>query len=281
MVLFIEELLKNKSLTMVKGVENIYVSKKTKMDLDKIYNKYAKEILARKGYPLRAVYKARILYEFSASIIKNISSIADVGGCYGYCLSQFQKLCTQRKQTKIVSTVYEMGKKYLETGPKIFPDINFIHSDKMGDKKYDLILLCDVLEHVIDYEDFLNKVGKISKKYILIWSPLELTFLRKILIRSRLFPKIEYGERHPDKHVNFWNAKETINIISNYFNILKIGYETQKNMTEKDGKEALTPRTPVFKRMFFLLMKYFPDYFYINSIGGHIIILCEVKNNHG
>lgn len=265
---------------MAKDLKSIYISKKGNIDINKIYDDYAKEVLNRKGYPLRAVYKAGLLYEFSLPVIQKISSIADIGGCYGYCLAQFQKLYEQKEQTKIKSAVYEIGKEYLIRGPKIFPQIDFIHSDKLGDEKYGLVLLCDVLEHVIDYDEFLDEIRNISQEYVLVWSPIELTPLRKILIRLKLMPKIKWGEEHPEKHVNFWDVKETMNILNDHFKILKIGYATGKHMTEKDGREIPSSKRSILKKIFYSSMKYVPDYFYIKLIGGHLMILCEVVRNN-
>lgn len=256
--------------------QNIYISDKKSFDLNKTYDEYAKEVLSRKGYPLRAAYKAWILYKFSLPIIKKISSIADVGGCYGYCLARFQKLYERKYQTKITSIVYELGEEYLKTGPKIFSDIEFVHSDKMGDKKYDLVLLCDVLEHVVDYDEFLEKIKNISKKYILLWQPAELTLFRKILIRLKLLPKIKWGQENPEHHVNFWNKKEILNILNDHFKILKIGYVTGREGAGGYSREVLPSEKSALVKIFYPLVKYIPDYLYIKLIGGSFIILCEV-----
>ena len=103
------------------------------MNFQEFYNEYAKDVLKRKGYPLRAKYKANILFEFSREMIgENISSIADIGGCYGYCVAEFQTLYESKYSCEVNSTVYELGEDFINIGSTLFPNIRFLHSDKIG-----------------------------------------------------------------------------------------------------------------------------------------------------
>lgn len=255
--------------------KNFYIDSRQDFDVDKAYDEYAKEVLARKGYPLRAEHKAEILYDFASPVMTKISTISDIGGCYGYCLNHFQQLYKKKKGAETSGSVYELGQEYLVKGPELFPKIRFIHSDKLGFEKYDLVLACDVLEHVVEYDKFIKKIKNISKKYVLVWSPLELTLFRKILIRLRLLPKIKWGRQHPEKHVNFWGEKETRDMLKRHFKILKIEFVTGREMAEGYGREVVAPKKSPLVKIFYPLVKYIPDYFYIKLIGGNMIILCE------
>lgn len=259
-------------------MENTYIDRKLNMDVDEVYDDYAKEVFGRPGYPKRAELKAVILHEFLSPHTKGISSIADVGGCFGYCINKLSSLYKNKNNLNIKDeTVYELGQEYLVRGPGIFPQINFLHASKMGNKKYDLVLLCDVLEHVVDYEEFLSQIKKITNSYVLVWSPLELTAFRRILIRLKLLPKIKWGPEHPEKHVNFWGEKEVLDILKNHFEILKVGYHTGRDMAGDYAKEVKALDKPAIVKFFSKFTKFIPDYLYIKLIGGNIIILCKSK----
>lgn len=266
------------------------------MNFQEYYNKYAKDVLKRNGYPLRAKYKAKILFEFSSERLgKNISSIADVGGCYGYCLAKFQNLYEYSVRPmgsttpesahfcKCHSIVYELGEDFINIGPTLFPNIRFFHSSKIGQKEFDLVLLCDVLEHIEDYDEFLSKVNTISKKFVLIWSPIEMSLIRKLAIFLKLEPRMKSGIDHKEGHINFWGVKDTMKLVEKHFKILKIGYQSHRSMTENDGLEHQERVEPapiaIFKKVIKYLGKCLPENLYVRLVGGHLMILGEVLEN--
>lgn len=251
------------------------------MNYQDYYNDYARDVWKRKGYPARARYKARILFRFSSEMIGgDIHSIADIGGCYGYCLDEFRNIYQRKYSNRCSAIVYELGKDYIEIGPTLFPDIKFLHSDNIGDEEFDLVLLCDVLEHVENYDDFLSRssVGK----YVLIWSPIEMGFLRRLAIFLRLVPIMKKGVDNLEGHVNFWGVRETIQIVSRHFRILGVGYESHRSMTEKDGIEQKTTTRTLWesiKSFIKRLVKWLPERFYVTLVGGHLMILGQTFEN--
>jgi hypothetical protein len=245
------------------------------MQLKEFYDLYAKDVFQRPGHPLRAKYKARRLFRFVCGSIGPPAKIADFGGCYGYCVAEFKKLYEDKYAYRPDAVVYELGADYLKIGPQLFPDINFMHSDRVGCQKYDLVLLCDVVEHVADFDAFLNRIRSCAN-LVLIWAPIEMSLLRKIAIFLKLHPNFKCGFKHKEGHVNFWGVNKTLKIISKYFKIIKVGYDSHRLMGPEDGLDNVS--SGPLKAAVKWLARGLSEPLYVKLLGGHLMILAQSRS---
>lgn len=98
------------------------------------------------------------LYQISKLIPSDVESILDIG-CRDKFLKQFAKKYTGLD---------------LE-GAEINQDLNKTQKLKLKDKSYDMVIFSQILEHITDPTELINEAKRISKKYIIVGLPTELT----------------------------------------------------------------------------------------------------------
>ena len=85
--------------------------------------------------------------------------------------------------------------------------------------KFDLVMCCEVLEHLEDFEKALAELKRVSKKYILISIPHQPWFSLMNLARGKNLRN--FGD-DPD-HINKWSKRKFLNILKqNCFTKAKI-----------------------------------------------------------
>ena len=112
---------------------------------------------------------------------------------------------TKRQGTLPRTVVFEISSGFVEIGRILFPHIEFVKTEFghwSGDvKKFDLVTLFDVVEHVVDPESFLRNISARSK-YVMLKTPMETSGEW----RSNR-PPLKQGENHEDGHINFFTPK--------------------------------------------------------------------------
>lgn len=115
---------------------------------------------------------------------------------------------------------------------KKFPDKMWEISDLSLDPKLttDVIICADVIEHLIDPDQLLNYIKKITFKYLVISTP-----VRNLIYRP--WNKGYYGPPRNDAHIREWNYKEFVDYISKHFKIIdhrvtNLGQATQMIICE-------------------------------------------------
>lgn len=91
-------------------------------------------------------------------------------------------------------------------------DLNSSHSI------YDLVICCEVLEHLTDPELALSKLREATKKYIILSVPNEPYWQLANLSRGKYF--VSLG--NTPGHYNNWSKKEFIEVVSKYFNVSEV-----------------------------------------------------------
>lgn len=117
---------------------------------------------------------------------------------------------------------FDIGEKAISKAKQSFPNIQFenqsIYKTKYQDETYDLVVCCEVLEHLENYVDALKELLRISKKYIIVSVPKEPVW--RILNMCRLKYLSKLG--NTPGHVNHWNRSEFIKLISKYGEIIDV-----------------------------------------------------------
>ena len=101
----------------------------------------------------------------------------------------------------------------------------YFDANKDDIPEYDLVLCLDLLEHLVDPLDFLRRLSLSVKKRLIISIPNDYTlfnFLRMIVFNRPIKSTTDIG--NPIGHLQFFTIKNSIDIVSRYFNISKVHY---------------------------------------------------------
>jgi len=93
-----------------------------------------------------------------------------------------------------------------------------IYNTSQKSDSFDLVLCLEVLEHLQNPEKALLELKRITKKYCLISVPHEPFFS----LGNFMFGKNIRKFGRDKEHINFWNKKQVVNLINNYFHIRSI-----------------------------------------------------------
>lgn len=144
---------------------------------------------------------------------KNILDYGCGSGEFAKALSIFYK-----NKNIFTADVFELDKKFI---PKIKKHY-LIHKDQLKNKKFDIIIMRHVLEHIFDLNNFLKKIKKnLSNKnsYLIIEVPNLDSLWRKIM-----------RERWPGYFFPFHYYVFSKNFLKNYLSINGFKIVTQKNI---------------------------------------------------
>ena len=144
-----------------------------------------------------------------------------------------------QKNNNVVIEGYDIEKAAIEIAREINPSAYFDVLDvtnipiELKNKKFDYVLLLEVLEHINDYETVLENLKEMNFKKLIISVPNEPLFSYGNLIFgknvNRLGKDIE--------HVNFWNSKSFETLLSKYFNVSSISKPFPWLIAECENKE--------------------------------------------
>jgi len=212
------------------------------------YASYPSKVIARPGYPIRAVYKSKLLFKlFEKKLFGKIDTIktyADIGGCFGFGANAMSYFITQKQGFSPETAVFEIVKEFVTTGKVLFPNVGFIETKveewEEGENTYDLFTLFDVIEHVMKPDLFLQKLSN-RCKYILIKTPMETS--------GEWFggiAPVNQGENHEDGHINFWTPKKYEELIANN-NFEIIDSIIIPTIVPKGANEILNPECQTLK----------------------------------
>lgn len=173
------------------------------------YASYPQRVILRPGYPARAQYKSTLMWSlYGKQILGELGEIktyADVGGCFGFGANSMAFQINKCQGYYPKTAVFEISRDFVTLGKQMFPYIDFIEGefDKWNGepRKFDLVTLFDVVEHITNPGDFLRALS-LRTDFALLNTPLETS---GEWLGSR--PPAKQGEDHPDGHVNFFDCK--------------------------------------------------------------------------
>jgi 2-polyprenyl-3-methyl-5-hydroxy-6-metoxy-1,4-benzoquinol methylase len=96
--------------------------------------------------------------------------------------------------------------------------IRNIYDLKRENDNADLVICCEVLEHLENPEKALDKLSKIANKYLLISVPNEPIW--RVLNVARGAHLKRFG--NTPGHINHWTSKQFYELVSNYMQIIEI-----------------------------------------------------------
>lgn len=114
---------------------------------------------------------------------------------------------------------FDIGETAIEKAKESFPDIPFYIRSiyKLPYKEeFDLVVCCEVLEHLDEYEKALEELFRVSKRYVLISVPSEPLWRCLNLCRFKYIKALG----NTPGHVNHWNNKSFKELLSKYGKII-------------------------------------------------------------
>jgi len=114
-------------------------------------------------------HRRRIILELVKPL--DYDSYIDVGCAQGYLIEGIKKLRPSKGAGCDVSEIV------IAENKQKMPDIDFFTADiskrdaQLPDVKYDLVMSSEVIEHIEDYETAVYNLCRLSKKYVLITTP--------------------------------------------------------------------------------------------------------------
>lgn len=150
---------------------------------------------------------------------EKVASIAEVGGAEGTLLNSVGQLLGAQ-----VMVSYDVSAEFSETGRKLFPKIEFVHSEFTGmdNRQFDLIILSDITEHVENEEQLLHAVSE-SCLFILMKFPIEICLQDNDVVRMltgrRKKENEKYGPQHYNGHLRGYTIRSARASIARYFSV--------------------------------------------------------------
>ncbi len=149
------------------------------------------------------------------------NTVYEAGCGEGYISKHIYDYCCQRnKRVEICAS--DLSESIINKAKLDFPQIQFhtnsIYNLQELDEAFDLVVACEVLEHLENPRDALMELFRISKRYVLVSVPDEpiwciANFARGKYIRS-------FG--NTPRHINHWNRKAITRLVSGYGSIIEV-----------------------------------------------------------
>lgn len=198
-------------------------------------------------------------------------NVMEIGCAFGVVLNKFSQKCNIKNIIGL-----DIAKANTIHGSKMFPHIKFItgtiEKDSLFtesgiiDKRFDIIILCDIIEHIPDELKFMQKVKKISN-YVVIDLPLEKSYST----RNR-----NYGVDDVSGHLRSYNLAEGLELIKNAgFQVINYKTELVYHDKEcynlfKEERKARLLKKPLLKRIFWTFFYFTEDLMLINFNRYHV-----------
>ena len=193
--------------------KNIYFKKKVTKSFS---NSYSQEEFKNKT--VRAKFEISFIKK---KLRKNNIKFLEIGSGEGFILNEASK----QKGWKIIGVDFnnfgmKFNKKMLKNFLQINPD-TFLENSIAKKLKFDVIVLNNVLEHVINPKILMRQIYKITNKssVILVSVPNDYSFLQLSAIKKKFFSKPPWFQ--PPQHLSYFNTTNIKNFfIKNNFKII-------------------------------------------------------------
>ncbi|WP_369130583.1 class I SAM-dependent methyltransferase [Desulforhopalus vacuolatus] len=148
-------------------------------------------------------------------------SIHEIGCGEGYWVLQWHKKGLQIRGSDFSKQVIEIAKENAVSrgmSPLLFESRNIYDLNTTQDHA-DLIVCCEVLEHLEDPPSGLKALQRIVGKHLIISVP------REPLWCALNFARGKYINRwgNTPGHIQHWSKKEFIKLVSSYFEVMEVG----------------------------------------------------------
>jgi len=239
-------------------------------DFQKFYDDiYESQVLSDELYVRATRWKAENLF----SLVPNdlfFDKILEVGCGAGILLKEVHRITGCKNLYGV-----DISEVAIKKAAAILPFGQF-HVKSIADLDYpanffDLLILCDILEHIPDVEKIMPAITRCAK-YILLKIPIENAIASRIMYKIR---KITQNlETHPSGHLYTWNKQQALQLIRSADNV-----KILRSKFEPFPYELSTHKTlikAVFLKGIQCIDKLLASqYLSEKTIGGSLFILCR------
>jgi SAM-dependent methyltransferase len=185
------------------------------MDFELFYDKqpdyvaFRNDAGRREDYSISVDWKVRKLIQLIPEGFK-VENILEVGCAFGVLLNNIADRLHLKNRLGI-----DISGNNIEAAKNIYPKCKFFHGtledfikvipDEIQNRRYDLVVLSDIVEHIPDDLGFMKMVQNISS-YVSINLPLEKSFNT----RNR-----QYGEQDPSGHLRCYDEEDARRLVIN------------------------------------------------------------------
>lgn len=149
------------------------------------------------------------------------TDVFEAGCGEGHISSHIHKF-SESRNSKIKVTGCDLSPRIIGLARNEFPQINFkvesIYDIKEEDFSYDLVVACEVLEHLEYPEKALEELFRITKRFVLISVPREPIWSIANFMRGKYL--LNLG--NTPGHIKHWNRKEIIKLVSSNGKIIDV-----------------------------------------------------------
>jgi SAM-dependent methyltransferase len=185
------------------------------MDFESFYDKqpdyvaFRNDAGKRDDYSITVDWKVRKLIQLIPEGFK-VENILEVGCAFGVLLNNIADRLHLKNRLGV-----DISGNNIEAAKNLYPECKFFHGTledfirvipgEIRNRRYDLVVLSDIVEHIPDDLEFMKMVQNISS-YVLINLPLEKSFNT----RNR-----KYGEQDPSGHLRCYDEEDALRLVTN------------------------------------------------------------------
>lgn len=130
-------------------------------------------------------------------------SVLDVGCGEGFVLMRLRKSDIGKDLVGV-----DYSKTAIDIGKKLHPSLNLKQGDiyklPFKDNTFDLVICCEVLEHLEDPEKALKELTRVSKKHVILSVPNEPLFMMSNFFRGKNWSR--WG--NDIEHIQHWSSRK-------------------------------------------------------------------------
>lgn len=148
-----------------------------------------------------------------------ILAILEVGCGNGYLLNYARGIRNFSRAEGV-----DINKTIVEKAKKTYPDLKFFAGSVYGlnyaDSEFDLVLACEVLEHLENPDKALDEIKRVAQKYCIISVPREPLWRVFNIARGAYI----FSLGNTPGHIQHWGKKDFLRLLEKHFSIEEIYY---------------------------------------------------------
>lgn len=149
-------------------------------------------------------------------------TIHEVGCGEGFWVMQWNQQGIKARGSDFSSQIIEIA--IINSKNKDFPRELFrqcsIYDVQPGSDSADLIVCCEVLEHLDNPEDALQALQRIVKKHVILSVPREPIWCVLNMLRGKYLSKLG----NTPGHIQHWSSSSFVKLLTQYFDIVEVKY---------------------------------------------------------
>lgn len=159
------------------------------------------------------------LKSFDRLFLKNsYKNLLEVGCGEGYLLSHIKDICKNPISLTGIDNSNEIISFAKQQVPQAKLHVASASSLPFNNQEFDIVVTCEVLEHVPEYEQALAEISRVGSRYFIFSVPQEPIWRVLNVLR---FKYLADGGNTPG-HVNHWSREGFLKLISQHFNVEEV-----------------------------------------------------------